>query len=101
MVEIGWVEDGYRPRNLFAAGLPPVREALMPVAAPSFVDDLARSGHAMLAEELRHAAPGVAPEARARVPSQQQPATLAAAPVPSPAFPAATPNGDSTPGQGV
>jgi hypothetical protein len=55
IAEIALVEDGYRPRLLFASGRPPVTSALIPLAAPSFINDLERSGQTVLADELRHA----------------------------------------------
>lgn len=58
--EIALTEDGYRPRPLFLSGLVPAPQALVPVAAPSFLDELAQAGHALLADELRHAVPSQA-----------------------------------------
>ncbi|MBI5508316.1 MAG: hypothetical protein HY903_06145 [Deltaproteobacteria bacterium] len=65
IAQITLAEDGYRPRLLFASGLPPVVSALVPVAAPTYLEELAKSGHQVLADELAHATPEVAgPEPR-------------------------------------
>jgi hypothetical protein len=53
--ELVMVEDGYRPRSLFATGNAPVPTALVPVSAPGFSAELAPAGFAVLADELRHA----------------------------------------------
>ena len=55
VAEIAMVEDGYRPRLLFASGVPPVPSALVPVAEPSCLEELARAGFGVLVDELRHA----------------------------------------------
>jgi hypothetical protein len=55
IAEIATAEDGYRPRFLFASGLPPVPTALVPVGLPSFIDVLAGAAQGVLADELRHA----------------------------------------------
>jgi hypothetical protein len=57
VAEMALVVDGYRPRLLFASGLPPVPMALVPVAAPGFAPELAQAGFGVLADELRHAVP--------------------------------------------
>jgi hypothetical protein len=57
VAEVVLADDGYRPRLLFASGLPPVPSALVPVEAPSFVTELLHAGFAVLADELRHAGP--------------------------------------------
>jgi len=71
VAEIDLVEDGYRPRLLFAAGLPPVPTALVPVGRPSFLAELDRAGMTVLADELRHAvvAPSVETPVRPPLPS--------------------------------
>jgi hypothetical protein len=73
IAEIDLVEDGYRPRLVFASGLPPVPNVLVPVAAPSFVAELVQAGLGVLADELRHAVPSrnetrAAPEPRKAAP---------------------------------
>jgi len=73
IAEICLAEEGYRPRLLFATDVPPVPTALVPVGAPTFLDDLARGGHHVLADELRHA-----------VPMEQPTAPAASAPAPAP-----------------
>ncbi|MEE8409986.1 MAG: hypothetical protein V3T05_10295 [Myxococcota bacterium] len=74
VAEIDMVEDGYRPRLLFSTGVPPVPSALVPVSLPSFVDDLDRAGHTVLADELRHAAAPVEPAPMAAPAAAQPPA---------------------------
>lgn len=63
LAEITMAADGYRPQLLFATGMPPSPLALVPLATPTFIDELAASGHAMLADELRAVAPRMAPQA--------------------------------------
>jgi hypothetical protein len=71
IAEICLADEGYRPRLLFTTDVPPVPTALVPVAAPGFLDELAHSGHQLLADELRHAVP---PErAQAVVPPPEAP----------------------------
>ncbi len=104
VAEIELAEDGYRPRLLFACGLPPMPSALVPLAPPSFVDELAQAGMGVLADELRHATPQ-----QASLPSR--PAIERAAPAvpqagsakvessaPLPPEPAASPMSDTPPG---
>lgn len=57
LAEITMSADGYRPQLLFSTGLPPSPTALTPLAAPSFLDELAASGFGVLADELRAAVP--------------------------------------------
>ena len=47
--ELDVVEDGYRPRHLFAA---PLGQALVPISPPSFMEDIAACGNTVLAEQL-------------------------------------------------
>ena len=63
IAEIILVADGYRPNLLFASGMAPAPSALVPVAVPSFVDELAQAGHSILADDLRHAAGTARPAA--------------------------------------
>ena len=63
LAEITMAADGYRPQLLFAMGMPPSPLALVPLAAPSFIDELAAAGHGMLADELRAVMPRAAPQA--------------------------------------
>ncbi len=69
IAEICLAEEGYRPRLLFASGVAPVPSALVPVGAPTFLDELTESGHNVLADELRHAVPGPEPSAPAPPPA--------------------------------
>lgn len=56
--ELVMAEEGYRPAPLFVRGTAAGLEALVPVREPSFLADLAASGHEHLAQELQAAAPG-------------------------------------------
>jgi hypothetical protein len=62
IAEITMAADGYRPQLLFSTGFPPSPLALVPLAAPSFIDELAASGFSVLADELRAVVPRVSPE---------------------------------------
>jgi len=100
VAEISIAEDGYRPRLLFASGIAPVPSALVPFAAPTFVAELRRAGHAVLVDELEHAVPVGAEEALPAAapsssppppprPTPQRPPPViahAAEPAPSPRF---------------
>lgn len=55
IAEIALTEDGYRPLTLFATGHPPAPTALVPVAAPTFLDELRGANQSVLADELTHA----------------------------------------------
>ncbi|MBC7793732.1 MAG: hypothetical protein H7Z43_08485, partial [Clostridia bacterium] len=57
IAEITMSQDGYRPQLLFSTGLSPSPTAMVPLAAPSFLDELAVGGYSVLADELRAAAP--------------------------------------------
>ncbi len=84
IAEICLTEEGYRPRLVFASGLPPAPSVLVPVAAPTYVGELAARGFSVLADELHHASPererprpaasrAEAPRARAAEPARQEP----------------------------
>ena len=47
--ELDVVEDGYRPRHLFAA---PLGQSLVPISPPSFIEDIAACGNTVLVEQL-------------------------------------------------
>ncbi|OGQ91010.1 MAG: hypothetical protein A2289_00885 [Deltaproteobacteria bacterium RIFOXYA12_FULL_58_15] len=81
IAEITLAEEGYRPQLLFASNLPPVPTALMPVASPSFLDELERAGQNVLADELRHVGPSHPVTTRAPVVPAAAPVVPAAAPV--------------------
>jgi hypothetical protein len=71
IAEVTMSSEGYQPQLLFATGYAPSPSALVPLAAPSFVDELSQSGFSVLADELRaaaprRAAPQVAPQAVVR-----------------------------------
>ena len=55
IAEITLIDEGYRPQLLFASGIPPAPTALMPLASPSFLGELALAGHTVLADELQAA----------------------------------------------
>lgn len=57
IAELTMGAEGYQPNLLFATGYPPSPTALMPLAPPSFIDELATAGFGVLADELRAAAP--------------------------------------------
>ncbi len=61
LAEITMAADGYRPQLLFATGMAPSPYALVPLAAPSFIDELAAAGHGVLADELRAVVPRATP----------------------------------------
>jgi len=69
--EIRLAEDGYRPTPLFVSGLMPAPDALVPVATPSFVDEIALLSDPVLADELRHAVPSAAQEPAPFVPEAE------------------------------
>lgn len=52
IAEIVLAENGYRPNLLFASSTSSVGAPLVPVAAPSFVDELRRRGYGALADEV-------------------------------------------------
>ncbi len=62
LAEIAMAADGYRPQLLFSTGIAPSPHALVPLAAPSFIDELAAAGHGVLADELRAVVPRVTPQ---------------------------------------
>ncbi len=57
IAEITMAADGYRPQLLFATGMPPSPQALVPLASPTFIDELAAHGFGVLADELKAIAP--------------------------------------------
>jgi hypothetical protein len=78
IAEIVLVDEGYRPRLVFASGLMPIPAALVPVGLPAITTELAAAGFGVLAEELRHAAPRLPAAARAgeqEAPNEREPAT--------------------------
>ncbi|MEZ4270521.1 MAG: hypothetical protein R3C68_03515 [Myxococcota bacterium] len=57
IAEICLTPEGYRPQILFTCGIDPMPQVLVPVAAPSFVNELREAGDSLLANELAMAAP--------------------------------------------
>ncbi|MBN1961601.1 MAG: hypothetical protein JW841_11700 [Deltaproteobacteria bacterium] len=55
VAEIALVESGYQPRLLFSTGIAPLPSALVPMAPPSFIAEIAQAGFAVLADELHNA----------------------------------------------
>lgn len=85
IAEVVLVNEGYRPQILFSTGLPPMPQALVPLATPSFARDLVTNGYADFVEELRHAAPAATHDdapTRHYVPAQQVAPSRSAAAVP-------------------
>ncbi len=83
VAEIELVDNGYRPRLLFASGLPPVPDALVPVAPPTFLAELTQAGFRVLADELAHIGGGRRQE---RTEAPTVPLPKRAGPVAAPAF---------------
>lgn len=55
VAEICVSDDGYRPRLLFTANAGPVKHALVPVAPPSFLEEIRLAGQSVLADDLFYA----------------------------------------------
>ncbi|MEO1483777.1 MAG: hypothetical protein AAFU77_16840 [Myxococcota bacterium] len=81
IAEVAMVEDGYRPRLLFAPGEAPMQNSLVPVDVPSFVHELRVAGQGPLAEELIHAAGAFVPPADPVTPRPTVPSTASPPPV--------------------
>src|SRR6185295_15737113 len=57
IAEITMAADGYRPQLLFSTGVAPSPLSLVPLAAPTFIDELGAAGFGVLADELRAVVP--------------------------------------------